>query len=469
METIRYLAPQEKQGTRAMYEEMFPEDSVSFVDYYYQWKTRENEILVMEEDGMLQVMLHLNPYTLWLNGHCRELPYIVAVATSPSCRRKGKMGRVMGRALQDLERQQVPFAFLLPKDPAYYQGQGFVFFPSQEGAGPAADKGSNRDGAFAGREALESGGQRLRAAGVGAVPAGNIAQGTGGVSPEGDAQGADSRDKCAAGAANSKRTFYWDRAGEGDAPELASFSNNILKGKYHIFIKRDAPYFYRLLAETEAERGGILLLKSLGAIGETPDFGARGLEGDVGTKENIHGRAVLEGILIYGIDQQENRAEIRELLLAEDREGNPEAFTEACDAEDKKGDPEAFPEAYPVEGIGGRPVTFLPAGSMGSPKSLCESAFPGMGIAFSEFHMMLRIASLREFVSVLKRETPYCLHVKVTDNIIPQNCGCYRIELGRDGGRMQEIPKEDAELELEIGELAQLLLEGARVSLKEWV
>ncbi len=119
METIRYLAPQEKQGTRAMYEEIFPEDSVSFVDYYYEWKTKENKILAMVEDGVTQVMLHLNPYPVWIHGHCREVPYIVAVATRPGCRRKGKMGRVMERALQDLERQQAPFAFLLPADPAY--------------------------------------------------------------------------------------------------------------------------------------------------------------------------------------------------------------------------------------------------------------------------------------------------------------------------------------------------------------
>ena len=80
METIRYLAPQEKQGTRAMYEEIFPEDSVSFVDYYYEWKTKENKILAMVEDGVTQVMLHLNPYPVWIHGHCREVPYIVAVA-----------------------------------------------------------------------------------------------------------------------------------------------------------------------------------------------------------------------------------------------------------------------------------------------------------------------------------------------------------------------------------------------------
>lgn len=92
METIRYLAPQEKQGTRAMYEEIFPEDSVSFVDYYYEWKTKENKILAMVEDGVTQVMLHLNPYPVWIHGHCREVPYIVAVATRRAAAGKGKWG-----------------------------------------------------------------------------------------------------------------------------------------------------------------------------------------------------------------------------------------------------------------------------------------------------------------------------------------------------------------------------------------
>ena len=336
-----------------MYEEIFPEDPASFVDYYYQWKTKENEILVMEEDGMCQVMLHLNPYTLWLNRHLKKVPYIVAVATWKGCRRKGKMGRVMERALQDLEKQQVPFAFLLPADPAYYRGQGFVFFPSQRGIGPA----------------------KAQEDGVGAADAGN-----------------------------SGEFCDWDRAGAEDIPELVAFSNTILQREYHIFIKRDAQYYRRLFAEIGAEHGGILLLKSTGHICEEP---------------------MLKGILVYGIDQQENRAEIRELLLAEDMEGQQ--------------------------------------------GPLCKRAFPGMELTFSEFQMMLRIASLKDFVSVLKREIPCCYRVKVKDSIIPQNCGRYQIELCRDGGRMQEIPEEDVQEELEIGELAQLLLADVHVSLREWV
>ena len=51
---IRYLKQWEKQRTRSMYEMMFPEDSKAFVDYYYQWKIEENEVIVMEEAGPVQ-------------------------------------------------------------------------------------------------------------------------------------------------------------------------------------------------------------------------------------------------------------------------------------------------------------------------------------------------------------------------------------------------------------------------------
>lgn len=61
-EQIRYLKEQEKCSTRQMYETIFPEDSQAFVDYYYQWKTKDNDIIVMEDKEGYEVMLHLNPF-----------------------------------------------------------------------------------------------------------------------------------------------------------------------------------------------------------------------------------------------------------------------------------------------------------------------------------------------------------------------------------------------------------------------
>ena len=41
---IRKLDVSEHQESRRLYEEVFDEDSASFVDYYYTEKTRDNQI-----------------------------------------------------------------------------------------------------------------------------------------------------------------------------------------------------------------------------------------------------------------------------------------------------------------------------------------------------------------------------------------------------------------------------------------
>ena len=370
MGKIRYLKQQEKQKTRAMYEEIFPEDSKEFVDYYYKWKAGENRILIMEESGMLQVMMHLNPYTLWIHGHLRELPYIVAVATHPDCRRQGKMGQVMKQALQDLARQNAPFTFLLPADSAYYHGQGFVFAPCQDNWNSFSAKGSQE---------------------------------------------------------NFSQEFQWQEAREADIPEMVEFSNNILEENYHIFIKRDAHYYQRLFAEIRAEQGKVLLLK--------PKLDTVRQE-DAIEKE----KPGLKGILIYGVEGK--KAEIQEILL--ETRGIPGKYFSGS-------------EPYPEES-GGRQAL-----------EACKEALPGMEIVFSEFSMMLRIANLWEFVSLMKCEKSRCYDVKVRDEMISGNCGCFRIEVCKDGGRMQEIPEEEAKEEMDIQALARMLLMDTHVYVREWV
>lgn len=69
---IRKLETEEKQNTKKLYEEVFSEDSKSFVDYYYEEKLKDNQIYAVEEDGEIQAMLHLNPYELAVNGSKKD-------------------------------------------------------------------------------------------------------------------------------------------------------------------------------------------------------------------------------------------------------------------------------------------------------------------------------------------------------------------------------------------------------------
>lgn len=251
---IHFLDEGGRLKTRLLYETAFPEDSKEFVDYYYDRKVRNNDIMVMEEgDGLdaFQVMIHFNYYRLWINGELWRIPYIVAVAARPDCRRRGKMKCVMQSALKEMERRHKPFAFLMPKDPAYYRSQGFTFFPCQVQPGIVLErqvlpKSSKKD-------SLQN----------------NLAM----QHKEDDVVLQDG---------------LWRKAEEQDIPGMVEFSNRLLKKKYQIFVWRDEDYYRRLLEETKAEHGGIMLMK---------------LEGKI------------QGLLVYGMEE---KMEIQELLLESD-------------------------------------------------------------------------------------------------------------------------------------------------------
>lgn len=140
---IRYLEQEEKERSRKLWERCFPEDSARFLDYYYNEKCRDNRILVLEdgkkEDGQKEdkeeteicAMLQRNPYPVRWGGAVRELDYIVAVATAPERRHQGCMRRLLMRMLEDQNREEMPFTFLMPADPAIYRPFGFVYVYDQ--------------------------------------------------------------------------------------------------------------------------------------------------------------------------------------------------------------------------------------------------------------------------------------------------------------------------------------------------
>lgn len=122
---IRYLSDEEKERSRILYREAFPEDNDAFVEYYYHYVTKDNRILVREEDGRICSMLHLNPYRISVNGQTTDAYYYVAVATAKDCRHRGMMRSLLEKSLRDIRRQGHPFAYLMPVNRAIYEPFGF--------------------------------------------------------------------------------------------------------------------------------------------------------------------------------------------------------------------------------------------------------------------------------------------------------------------------------------------------------
>ncbi len=126
---IRYLEEQEICKSRELYEQSFPEDSNSFVDYYYSEKIKSSKVLVAEEDYIV-AMLHQNSYKMSFREKIRDIDYIVAVATDERHRRKGLMRSLLKYALDSMYEEKKPITFLLPANKAYYEPFGFNFISS---------------------------------------------------------------------------------------------------------------------------------------------------------------------------------------------------------------------------------------------------------------------------------------------------------------------------------------------------
>ena len=118
---VRYLLDNEKGRSEALYREAFPEDKDAFVNYYYSYVTKDNKILVLEQDEKICSMLHLNPYRLSVNGTAVDAYYYVAVATKENCRHQGMMRKLLTKSLKDIYGEGHPFTYLMPANRAIYE------------------------------------------------------------------------------------------------------------------------------------------------------------------------------------------------------------------------------------------------------------------------------------------------------------------------------------------------------------
>ena len=115
--------PEEQERTKALYREIFPEDTEAFLDFYY--KERPKRILAMEEDGQIIAMLHLNPFLLSFFGKEITASYIYAVATKKEKRKQGIMGELLRYAFQLLKEEGEVFCILIPVAESIYSPYGF--------------------------------------------------------------------------------------------------------------------------------------------------------------------------------------------------------------------------------------------------------------------------------------------------------------------------------------------------------
>lgn len=129
---VRKLQKEEHIRTRKLWELIFTEDTPEFLDYYYSVKIKENEIYVIEQDGEIVSMLHLNPYQMRIKDRLYQTHYIVAVATHQNYRKQGFMRQLLEHVIQVMKERGEPFTFLMPASEAIYKPFGFEYIYEQK-------------------------------------------------------------------------------------------------------------------------------------------------------------------------------------------------------------------------------------------------------------------------------------------------------------------------------------------------
>ena len=107
----------------------FPQDTDSFIDFYFKEVYREEESLVHIENGQVAAFLQMIPYNIKIGKTIHPAVYLSGVMTHPDYRRKGYMTQLLQKAFIEMKRRRYASVFLIPQEEYlfdFYAKFGFV-------------------------------------------------------------------------------------------------------------------------------------------------------------------------------------------------------------------------------------------------------------------------------------------------------------------------------------------------------
>ncbi len=107
-------------------------DHDEYMNYYFEEKTIDNQVLTLYEGDKLTSMLHLNPFMMKLNGLSVHANYIVGVATHSDYRKQGRMRILLHQAFTDMYKKEQGFTYLMPAHEKIYTPFDFRFIYAQD-------------------------------------------------------------------------------------------------------------------------------------------------------------------------------------------------------------------------------------------------------------------------------------------------------------------------------------------------
>lgn len=126
--TVRYITGAEYAAAMGVWAVCFPEDEESFIDYYFERRTKPEYILGAFTDGRLIGTLHMIPERIMLFESVKEIGFVAGVATLPEFRRQGVAAAMLERSFIEMTERGCCATVLQPFDVGFYQAFGYEPF-----------------------------------------------------------------------------------------------------------------------------------------------------------------------------------------------------------------------------------------------------------------------------------------------------------------------------------------------------
>lgn len=217
---LKRLKQSENLLTRPLWERVFDEDTQAFVEYYYTEKIKDNDIYVIETDGAIRSMIHLNPYVLHVGPREVAGRYIVGVATDILCRGQGYMTELLKKSMRDMYTAHLPFTFLMPADEKIYYPHHFRFIYAAEQWRISLCPDDETEQEIHAELLLTNAMKASERAG---------------------------------------NKIELRRAEKVDCKRMSEFAEYLLRDTCQVYAKRDRRYYERLLEEQISQKGGIMI------------------------------------------------------------------------------------------------------------------------------------------------------------------------------------------------------------------
>jgi len=115
-------------GAKQVWDACFPDDGAAFIDYYFEQRTRKENVLAAFDGDRMVADLHILPKKIRFGGVEKNIAFIAGVGTHPEYRMQGIAGTLLQAAEPIMLSQGYSAAMLHPFSFAFYQKFGYEPF-----------------------------------------------------------------------------------------------------------------------------------------------------------------------------------------------------------------------------------------------------------------------------------------------------------------------------------------------------